>query len=316
MDPRIPQDWYRLRSGLLVLGGLALLSFAVFFLDTVRRELLEGPTLVLLADEIRGLAPGADVWVAGKPAGRVTAVRFVDRGETDPGRVALRVVLLNDAAPALRRDAQASIGSSSLLAPPVVKLSPGTPSTPPYDFSDTLEVTPAPDLRTFRALADTGRAAMDSLAVELTELQDLMASGTGTLPRMRRDSGLVDRLTRRRSQAALLVDAWSGPTGLGAFVRDPSAPAGLRSSGASVRQLMEDVTGDRPYRDSIPAATDALHARALRLAGRIDAAEGTLGRMANDDELRIQTGQARLQLDSLLADVAAHPLRYLHFRLF
>jgi phospholipid/cholesterol/gamma-HCH transport system substrate-binding protein len=316
MDPRIPQDWRSLRSGLLVLAGLVLLSAAVFFLDTVRRELLEGPTLVVLADEIRGLAPGADVWVAGKPAGRVTAIRFVDRGHDDPGRVSLRVVLLNDAAPALRADAQASIGSSSLLAPPVVKLSPGTASAPPYDFADTLEVTPAPDLRTFRALADTGRAAMDSLVVELTALQVLMARGTGTLPRMRRDPGLVDRLTRRRSQFSLFTEAWSGPTGLGAFVRDSSARGGFRASGENLRQFTEDVTGFRPYRDDIPAARDALQARAERLAERIGAAEGTLGRMATDDELGIQTGRARLQLDSLLADVAAHPLRYLHFRLF
>jgi hypothetical protein len=53
-----------------------------------------------------------------------------------------------------------------------------------------------------------------------------------------------------------------------------------------------------------------------RLATRIGAAEGTLGRMATDDELGLQTARARLQLDSLLADAASHPLRYLHFRLF
>lgn len=305
-----------MRSGLLVLAGLVLLSAAVFFLDTVRRELLEGPTLIVLADEIRGLAPGADVWVAGKPAGRVTAIHFVGRGHEDPGRVALRLVLLNDAAPSLRTDAEASIGSSALLAPPVVKLSPGTASAAPYDFADTLEVTPVPDLRTFRALADTGRAAIDSLAVDLMELQNLMARGTGTLPRMRRDPGLVDRLTRRRSQVARFTEAWSGPTGLGAFVRDSSARGGFRASGENLRKFAEDVTGFRPYRDDIPAARDALQARAERLAERIGAAEGTLGRMATDEELRIQTGRTRLQLDSLLADAAAHPLRYLHFRLF
>lgn len=316
MDPRIPQDWRSLRSGLFVLAGLVLLATAVFFLDTLRREFLEGPALVVLADEIRGLAPGADVWVAGKPAGRVTEIRFADRGHTDPGRVVVRMVLLRDAAPSLRADAQASIGSSSLLAPPVIKLSPGTPSAPPYDFADTLEVTPAPDLRTFRALADTGRAAIDSLAMELTDLQRLMDRGSGTLPRMRRDPGLLDRLTRRRSQASRFAEAWSGPTGLGAFVRDPAARSGLRSSGENLRKFAEDVTGFRPYRDDIPAARDALQARAERLAERIGSAEGTLGRMATDDELGIQMQRARLQLDSLLADAAANPLRYLHFRLF
>lgn len=292
------------------------LAFAVFFLDTVRREFLEGPTLVVLADDIRGLAPGADVWVAGKPAGRVTAIRFIGLGETNPGRVALRMVLLNDAAHALRRDARASIGSASLLASPVIKLSPGSPAEPPYDFSDTLEVTPVPDLRTFRALADTGRVAMQELAGQLSDLQGIMNRGNGTLPRMRRDPGLLARLTRRRGQATQFIEAWAGPTGLGAFVRDSAARSGLRASGENLRQLAEDVTGFQPYRDDIPAARDDLQARMERLATRIGAAEGTLGRMATDDELGLQTARARLQLDSLLADLASHPLRYLHFRLF
>lgn len=309
--------WDDLRVGLAVLICLVPLAVGVFWLDALRRVLVEGPELVVLADEISGLEPGADVWVAGSPAGRVTSISFVGTHDGDPGRVAVRLVLRREAGPVVRSDAEARIGSSSLLAPPVVKLSPGSPNAPPYDFSDTLEVSTLPGLEEFRMLADSGRTALVRLQEDVGALGREMESGSGTLPRLRRQPELLAELDRQRVRYHDLRSAW-GEDGLGAAWRDTSLRAQAGNVGERLRGLVGEVTAEDRARpaERLPAAAEALRSRATRLAGRLEAADGTLGRLANDDELRRQAERTRSLLDSLLVETTAHPLRFLHFRLF
>jgi len=309
--------WSDLRVGLAVLICAVPLMAGVFWLDALRRALVEGPELVVVADEIFGLETGSNVWVAGRPAGRVTAISFVGTEGGDPGRVAVRLVLLREAAPALRRDAEARIGSSALLAPPVVKLSPGSPEEPPYDFSDTLVVTNLPGVEEFRALADSGRVAVAHLRKEMSELGHELETGSGALPRLRRDPSLLDELGRQRKRYDDLRRAWDGG-GPGAAWRDTA----LRVEAGVIAERLRGVAGS-PTGDSLaaaltrlPATLEALQGRADRLARRLEAADGTFGRMANDDELRRQMERTRSLLDSLLIESTTHPLRFLHFRLF
>jgi hypothetical protein len=217
----------------------------------------------------------------------------------------------------MRSDAEARIGSSSLLAPPVVKLDPGSPNAPPYDFSDTLAVSMLPGLEEFRTLADSGRTALARLQQDAGALGREMETGSGTLPRLRRQPELLAELDRQRDRYRDLRHAW-GDDGLGAAWRDTSLHAqagavGERLQGLVREQTAEDRTGPA---ERLPAAAQALRSRANRLAGRLEAADGTLGRLANDDELRRQAERTRSLLDSLLVESMAHPLRFLHFRLF
>jgi phospholipid/cholesterol/gamma-HCH transport system substrate-binding protein len=310
-------DWSDLRLGLFVLAAVVPVAAGVFWLDEIQRLFAEGPELVVTADEIHGLEPGDGVWVAGHTAGRVTEISFVGTEGPEAGRVAVRLVLLRDAAPALRSDATARIGSGALLEPPVVKLSPGSPDAPPYDFADTLEVSALPGLEEFRALADSGRTALEQLREDADALARELEAGSGTLPRLRRDPELVARLARQRTRLARLEQAWNG-NGMGALWRDTALHA---RAGVVAKRLREtsaatgaDSTGGPAAR--IPPALGVLRARVDRLSRRLDAAEGTLGRLGADDELRRQEERTRALLDSLLAESMRHPLRFLHFRLF
>lgn len=319
MDPRTPRSWRDVRVGALVLLGLAPVVAGVFFLDALRRAFVEGPTLIVVAEEIRGLAPGAAVWVAGKPVGRVADVSFIDAQDDRAGSIALRVVLLRYAGPALRRDAQAQIGRSALLSPPIVKLDPGSPALPPFDFADTLVVSPALDVDDFRALADSGRAAVGELTADLERLARELNTGRGTLPRLRRDPALADELVRHGDRAAALRTAWGGDAGPRALLADTAVRRSVESIRADLDAL-RDLTADTARvvraRRELAATLASVRGRLGRLEARLDLAEGTLGRMATDDELRTQTGRARAALDSLQMDAAADPLRYLRFRLF
>lgn len=302
-----------------MLLGLVPVVAGVFFLDALRRAFVEGPTLIVVAEEIRGLAPGAAVWVAGKPVGRVTDVSFIDAQDGRAGSIALRVVLLRYAGPALRRDAQAQIGRSALLSPPIVKLDPGSPALPPFDFADTLVVSPALDVDDFRALADSGRHAVGELTADLERLARELDTGRGTLPRLRRDPALAGELVRQGDRAAELRTAWGGDAGPRALLADTAvrrSVARIRADLDALRALTADTARVVRARRELNASLASVRGRLGRLEARIDLAEGTLGRMATDDELRTQTARARAALDSLQMDAAADPLRFLRFRLF
>lgn len=308
-----------MRTGTLLLLGLVPVAAGVFFLDAMRRAFVEGPSLVVVAEEIRGLAPGAAVWVAGKPVGRVTDVSFIDARADRAGSIALRVVLLRDAAPALRSDAQAQIGRSALLSPPIVKLDPGSSGLPPFDFTDTLVVSPAPGVDEFRALADSGRHATGELTADLERLARELDTGRGTLPRLRRDPALAVELARQGDRVADLRAAWRGDDGPRALLADTALRRSVERIAAdleALRGLTADTARAVTARRELAATLTSVRARLGRLDERLDLAEGTLGRMATDDELRIQAARARAALDSLRMDAAADPLRYLRFRLF
>lgn len=318
MDPRTPRSWRDVRTGALILLGLVPVTAGVFFLDALRRAFVEGPTLVVVAEEIRGLAPGAAVWVAGKPVGRVTDVSFIGPRADRAGSIALRVVLLRDAGPALRRDARAQIGRSALLSPPIVKLDPGSPELPPFDFADTLVAAPGPNVDDFRALADTGRQAVGELADDLGRLARELDTGRGTLQRLRRDPALAGTLARQGERAAALRAAW-GDAGPGALLADTAVRRSVARIGddlEALRALAADTAPAVRARRELTATLSSVRGRLGRLDARLDLAEGTLGRMATDDELRTQTARARAALDSLRMDAAADPLRFLRFRLF
>ena len=318
MRPRAPIGWRDVRTGVVVLLLSVPVFTAIFFLDALRRAFLEGPALVVVADDIRGLETGADVWVAGRPAGRVARISFLGSGEGAENRVAVRLVLLREAAPTIRRDARAHIGGSALLEPAVVKLTPGSPDAPPFDFADTLAVTPMLDVEDFRALADSGRTAAETLAAELEALDATMRTGSGTLPRLRRDSTLRARLGRQSARIGALREAWRREAGVRALVADTA----LRARAGRIALRLDSLTADSAarrvdeVREELRGAAASLSGRTERISDRIEAGQGSLGRFATDEELRIQAERTRALVDSVRTELLQNPLRYLRFRLF
>ncbi len=318
MRPRVTLGWRDVRKGVVVLLLLVPVAGGVFFLDSFRRAFIEGPALVIVADDIRGLATGADVWVAGRPSGRVADISFLGSGESAERRVAVRLVLLREAASTLRRDSEARIGRSALLEPPVVKLTPGSPDAPPYDFADTLPVSPMLDIDDFRALADSGRAAASDLSAGLEALRVEMRTGSGTLPRFRRDRALRVRLARQEARIAALRDAWARESGGRALVTDSA----LRSRAGRIADRMDALTADSTAvrvaeaRKELCGALASLSERTDRISRHIEGGRGTLGRFATDEELREQAARTRALVDSVRTELLRNPLRYLRFRLF
>jgi phospholipid/cholesterol/gamma-HCH transport system substrate-binding protein len=310
--------WRSVLPGVLILTGLVITSTLVFFMDTIRRALLEGPHIVVLATEARGLVPGADVWIAGSPSGRVADVRFGDPNGPYPEHLVIQAVLHRPALPYLRSGTTAHIGSSALLAPVVLKLQPGAPGGPPFDPSDTLHVVPDRTKERFLALADEGKSVSDSLAEVLSRLADRLDRGPGTLARVRRDTALLNVLPRIVGSAADLSAVLESDQALPALLASDSVGATLARIAGGLRELAVDrrAAGVVDTVAALVATLERISERLARMDADLRAGRGTAGRALYDDELHRQQLLFRARRDSVVAELMREPWRWLRLKLF
>jgi ABC-type transporter Mla subunit MlaD len=290
----------------------------VFFLDTIRRALVEGPEIVVLAAEARGLIPGAEVWVAGSPSGRVTRVLFDDPDGPAESRIVIHATLHRAALPFLRSDAEATIGSSSLLAPVILKLDPGDPGSGPLDFADTLTV---PGLRStdhLLLLAREAREAVDTLASLSRDLVIRLDEGPGTAARLRRDTALLERMTAISANARSISTALQAEDALPARLAADSLGTALSAMAGALRSLRGEERASE-----VTEAVVSLAERLERISAGLDkldrdlrAGRGTAGRALYDDEIARQQEAFQARLDSLRSELRRKPWRWLRFKLF
>lgn len=323
-------SWREVRTGLLLLAALAALALAVFFSDAIRREVEEGPRLLVVAREAPGIAPGSPVWVAGRPSGRITSVEFLSPRPAERGEVFIEAVLQRDVARAIRSDATASVEPSALLAPEVLAVDPGSPSAPPFDFADTLR-TEETQVRPEEVMA-----LGDSLLVLLRDLRPLgerlraeLREGAGTLPTLRRDPETLEAVDRRLERLSdILARLDRGEGSAGRLLADTALAVHLRSLGARLDSLGAHLerrafTGAGPDAaeaagspTSLAAALDRLARRTAALDSLLETGAGTAGRLLYDDAIARETRLLRSRLDSLRVDLARRPLRWFRFRIF
>ncbi len=315
---RRSDSWRAHLPGILILIGLVLLSTTVFFLDTIRRALAEGPEITVVAAEARGLTPGADVWVAGSPSGRVTRVDFDDPAGPARSRVVIQARIHWTAVPQLGADTEARIGSSALLAPVVLKLDPGGPGQGPFDFADTLAVPPLRSTERLLALTGAARGAVDTLLSFSQELTDRLAEGPGTAGALRRDTLLVERMREVSVNAISVYSVLQAEDALPARLRADSLGPALADLIGNLRDL-----GSEPRAADVTAAVTELTERLERIAVSLDrldrdlrAGRGTAGRALYDDEISRQKVAFEARLDSLKSELRRKPWRWLRFKLF
>ncbi len=309
--------WRQVGPGAVLLALLLFFAAAVFFLDEVRRELSEGAHLVVTAPSARGLELGSDVWVAGIPAGRIEAIHL--RGTDRAGLpVLIEAVLSRGASRVLRADASASLRESSLLAPVVLSVDPGREANRPFDFSDTLRARQEADLDATMARADSLMARLRRLAPEGRAVARRLEDGPGTLAALRRHPAELARLRRDLRRTRRLALSSRGGTAL-RLARDSA----LRAEGRRVRRRLSAMLSPdgslaraRRERAILSLAADSVMRRSHRIHARLDSARGTAGRALHDRAIQRQRALFRARMDSVKAELLAHPLRWLRFAPF
>lgn len=318
MPDRTPSPpWREILPGLGVLVALAAAALLIFLMDDIRRAFTEGPTLVLSTSYAPELGAGNELWIAGRRAGRVRAVRLGPPDAPPHGGILIEAVLRRDAARHLRRDASARIERSGLMGPAVVNIRPGTPAEPPFDYSDTLRAPGPPAQERLLAALDSLARALDEARPLARRLAGELEDGPGTLPALRRDPEAVSAFTEQ-VRRALRLRREAERRSLGLLLQDTAWSEALRRSGERLRRLELSVAEREAARGTptLAEATARLGERVREMEAHLEAGGGTAGRALNDDELARQLALLRARTDSVRAALVSDPLRWLRWRLF
>lgn len=300
----------RTLGGLLLILGLAAGALLVFFMDPLLSTLRDDAELIALFESAPDVAPGAQVWIAGRPQGTVRSVEFLPLTEPSQPRLVLVLSVSRSGLRHVRQDASVQLTSERMVGDPVVDILPGSPGASPIEPGDTLRAAVKLSSAEVVARAAALRAAVDSLLGAAAPVNERARDRMAALARVQAGFAGSQRELARLSAslaASPMMNLTSDPAVERALSRLRAASAELRTSSGA---------GADPAVARVQAAFAPLTRHAGELSARLDslrmlaAPNGTLTRMQNDSALAVAIRGAQAQLDSLIAEARANPARF------
>jgi phospholipid/cholesterol/gamma-HCH transport system substrate-binding protein len=314
-------SWSDVRGGIIACVAIAVACFAI--LKFMRVGALHGDTFPMyaLVGEARGVTKGSEVWLSGQKIGKITDIRFLPPLSADTTkRIEIQMEVLEEYRAALRRDAVAQIRSGgSIVGPPVVYLSPGTPHGAALRPGDTVQALVQSDAEGATAQFSVAAKELPVILSNVKVLRAQLQTTQGTMGAFMNGPGMGE-LQRARIQATRLMHRVSGG-GSGSI--GPIMNGGLTNRAGHVMAQVDSVRTllassktslGRFRRDSTLLLQIAdIRAELALVQASLDEPRGTVGRMLKDSALTIALGQARQEMTLLFADVKKNPRRYLSF---
>jgi phospholipid/cholesterol/gamma-HCH transport system substrate-binding protein len=314
--PRAITTWSDLKIGIAAFFGIAAIAGGV--LAFARIGALHGATttIYMVSNEASGVLQGTEVWLAGKKIGLVQNVRFMPVTNDSTERILIQMQILSRNMHQIRKNSDVQVRpGTSLIAEPVVAITAGTINFPPVREGDTL-----------RALAQLSRQPAsvdiaslgDSLIAEAHTIRGLVADvraiTSGPIAQIRRRSEIqATQVNRAINRFSMNSTRSSGTVSLASH--DTVLRRGIARVAAqtdSIRLLL--ANGRRSlgrFRRDSTLLTEARQVLATTEQLRTLLSEPVDPRMRGDSVLARALGRIHVQLDSLIANVRRHPLKYL-----
>lgn len=319
----MPRDthWRNLLPGVLCVAALAALALSVLVFARVGALHGDVMRLYLPTGGARGVLEGTEVWLEGKKVGRVIDIAFAPVSVDTARRLVIVMDVLDEVRPLIRRDSYAQVRTgSSLIGAPVVFITVGSPASPVIASGDTLSPRPQNDAE---SLSGTfARASQDFPAiigsVQLLNSQLTMAKGTigaalapdneGVRQLSRfgaRTGSLYSKLSTGRGTVPRILGGGLQPRVARLLSGVDSLQRAFATPGSSLGRFRGDSTLLVTAR-AVLAQTDSI--RALLAEPR-----GTAGRAMQDEVLAQEVARARTEVEAVIRDLKANPLRYRPF---
>lgn len=311
-------SWSDVRGGLIACIAIAAAAFVI--LTFMRVGALHGDTFPMyaLVGEARGVATGSEVWLSGQKIGKITGIRFLPPSTSDTTkRIEIAMEVLEEHRGAIRRDAIAQIrAGGSVIGPPVVYLSPGTPRSAPLQPGDTVRTLTQSDVEGATAQFSAAAKEFPVIVSNVKLLRTQLQSSQGTMGAFMNGSGMAE-LQKARTQASRLMERVSG----GGGSIGPIMSGGLTRRGGRVMARVDSIRAllaspntsfGRFRRDStLLAEVDDVRNELALVRASLDNPNGTVGRARKDSALATALTQAQREMTLLFADIKKHPRRYL-----
>ncbi|MFL5563097.1 MAG: MlaD family protein [Gemmatimonadaceae bacterium] len=315
------QNWRSLLPGIIALavvivGALVVLSFA-------RVGALHGSTIRVYSSmaEARGLMKGSPVWLEGQPIGQVVRVDFLPPSADSNARVLVVMDLLKRDVKYIRRDAIAQITSGgTLIGAPVVYLSSTATNAPMLAEGDTLHSMPQGDPEGMASRIAVASRDFPAIIANVKDLRSQLTSVEGTTGALLNDDELrIDMARSRRTRLANRTLHGNGT--IARVLNGGSTRATARAQHAlaeadSLRALLgssRNVVGQFRRDTSLMRTVTSLRNEVSLAKAMLDEPRGTAGRVLHDSATTRELAAAERELSALMADLRAHPMRYIAF---
>jgi phospholipid/cholesterol/gamma-HCH transport system substrate-binding protein len=311
-------SWSDVRGGLIAVVVIAIVALAI--LKFLRVGALHGDTfrLYALVGEARGVTKGSEVWLNGQKIGKIIDIRFLPATADTARRIQIEMEVLEQYRDAMRNDALAQIRSGgSVIGPPVVYLSAGTPHAAPLRPKDTVRTRPQADVEGATGQFATATKEFPAIIGNVKVLATQLEGTEGTVGAFLNGPGFGDLGTAQRRASRLMARLSGGGTA-GSVMRGGLSTRARRvmARSDSVRALLAspNTSLGRFRRDSTLAAEVADIRNELSLVqANLAAGRGTAGRAVSDSALGNALAEAQREMTLLFADLKKHPLRYMSF---
>ncbi|MGE5751028.1 MAG: MlaD family protein [Nitrospirota bacterium] len=293
--------WAKLRVGIVITLGLAVIFFAILFAESIVRLFTPQATVYAEFSDVKGLRSGAPVWFSGVQIGSVKSLRF-EKGE----KITAAMGIDKSALSYLKKDSVSSILTMGLLGDKYVEMSPGSREAPSLQPGDTISGSPrleiSEELKRVIEDVQTSKGSIARLLRDDTLYRDLSASmkdikvfaamlksSEGTISKVIKDPALYDRFVK----ASKSLDSFSEK---------------LATSRGTVNKLVEDAS----LYENMNAAAIRLNA----ILEKIDRGEGSVGKLITDRQVADELRSTLKEINALTKDIKEHPKKYFSFSLF
>lgn len=312
------RNWRTLLPGLIALG--ATVGAAMGVLMFARVGALHGSTVPLYTrtSEARGVIKGTAVWLSGQKVGQVKKVELLPPGTDTSTRVLIAMDVLEAHLKYIRKDARAQIrAGGTLIGAPVVYLSSTTTASPPVGPGDTLTSLPQGDPEGVASRIAHASRDFPAIIQNVKELRAELNRSAGTTGAFLNGEELqLDVVKNRGMRLAHRAVRGDGTIGR-ALSGDATSRAKVALARAdSVRTLVSSgatVIGrfrsDTSLLRTVASVRDEISVARLLL----DEPRGSAGRVLRDRAMVTELKGVERELGALLADIRAHPIRYVHF---
>lgn len=302
------------RIGLLVASSILIFFAGFYFLKGANIFSGENEYYVYY-DNVQGLQPSSPVQIKGMAVGRVSEI-------TLNGGTQVKVTIAVNKETTIPEGTVAKLTAVDLLGTKAISLEPGNSTKPAADEStlageieggiiDALSMEITPLLRDMRHAVGT----LDSVLVSVNGVLDVQSSRN-----LKNAIANLDVTMSNFSQLSNRLNQESGQ--LQGVIRNAnSITANLASNNERITRIIDNAATvtDQLSAAQIDKTMQEFQTAANNLTAvlnKVNSKEGSLGLLVNDPNMYNNLNASLTTLNTLMADVQAHPTRYINLTIF
>ncbi|MDF1546134.1 MAG: MlaD family protein [bacterium] len=261
---------------------------------------------------VNGLVPGAPVWLSGVEVGNVKSIQFVALDSLRQVEIICRVK--RDVWMFLTDDARVQMGTIGFLGDKYVEILPGTVGMPTIEEFAVIRTKDAGSAEAMFKKGEVALAKAGNIAQNVDQLLGGINKGEGTLGQLATNDTLYHDLTDLLAKLTQLTATLQK--------NQERIVSSLETTANSISSLTEKVDANQGTIGRLvndPKLYDNLESSSARLDSImqvINAADGSLGLFVSDTAFYSETVNLLERVNNLVTDIQNDPRKYFKFSVF